>query len=101
MARPGRGGALNSGLAKTDSFMHLHLGFRAAAGELEGMGLGIHYSVVLDDFEDICKDNNMVIISIPTLLDPALAPEGHHVPHAYSANPNPNPNPNPNLQPQP
>ena len=30
---------------------------------------------VLDDFEDICKDNNMVIISIPTLLDPGLAPE--------------------------
>jgi hypothetical protein len=29
------------------------------------MGLGIHYSVVLDDFEDICKDNNMVIISTP------------------------------------
>ena len=50
-----------------------------------GMGLGIHYSVVLDDFEDICKDNNMVIISIPTLLDPGLAPEGHHVLHAYYA----------------
>ena len=49
------------------------------------MGLGIHYSVVLDDFEDICKDNNMVIISIPTLLDPGLAPEGHHVLHAYYA----------------
>ena len=64
--------------------MHLHIGFRAAEGELQamkacGMGLGIHYSVVLDDFEDICKDNNMVIISIPTLLDPGLAPEGHHV----------------------
>ena len=40
---------------------------------------------VLDDFEDICKDNNMVIISIPTLLDPGLAPEGHHVLHAYYA----------------
>ena len=26
VARPERGGALNSGLAKTDSFMHLHLG---------------------------------------------------------------------------
>ena len=88
--RPRQGGALNSGMAKTDSFMHLHIGFRAAEGELQamkacGMGLGIHYSVVLDDFEDICKDNNMVIISIPTLLDPGLAPEGHHVLHAYYA----------------
>ena len=39
------------------------------------------------------RDSNMVIISIPTLLDPGrfpgLAPEGHqhHVPHAYYAPP--------------
>ena len=44
--RPRQGGALNSGMEKTPSFMHLHIGFRAAEGELQGMGLGIHYSVV-------------------------------------------------------
>ena len=82
--RPGGGGALNAALEKTPSFMHLHLGFRAGEGELPD-GIGIHYSVVLDSFSDICRDNNMVIISIPTLLDPSLAPDGHHVLHAYYA----------------
>ena len=57
--------------------------------------------MILDDFNDIEKDNNMVIISIPTLLDPNMAPDGHHVRHAHSnppsANRNPSPNPNRNL----
>lgn len=86
--RPGGGGALNAALEKTPSFMHLHLGFRGGDGAGEEPlpdGLGIHYSVVLDSFSDICRDNNMVIISIPTLLDPSLAPDGHHVLHAYYA----------------
>ena len=56
--------------------------------------------MILDDFNDIEKDNNMVIISIPTLLDPNMAPDGHHVRHAHSnppsANRNPSPNPNTN-----
>ena len=86
--RPGGGGALNAALEKTPSFMHLHLGFRGGDGAGEEPlpdGLGIHYSVVLDSFSDICRDNNMVIISIPTLLDPSLAPDGHHVLRAYYA----------------
>ena len=36
-------------------------------------GVGIHYSVILDDFADILADNNMVIISIPPARDPAHA----------------------------
>ena len=36
--------------------MHLHLGFRGG-GLPEG--LGIHYSVVLDDFYDIEAEQNM------------------------------------------
>ena len=51
LGAPGGGGALNPGLEKTPSFMHLHLGFRG--GEGLPAGLGIHYSVVLDDFGDI------------------------------------------------
>ena len=60
--------------------MHLHLGFRGPLPD----GVGIHYSVILDDFADILADNNMVIISIPTALDPGLAPDSH-VLHAYYA----------------
>ena len=80
--RRGGGGALNSELAATPSFMHLHLGIRA-----DGLpeDIGIHYSVVLGPFDDIERERSMVIVSIPTILDPTLAPEGRHVVHAYYA----------------
>lgn len=87
-ARPGSGGPLNSALEMTPTFMHLHLGVdaaglsdaeRAARGEEP---LTIHYSVILDDFADIGAPQNMVIVSIPTVLDPSLAPPGKHVVHA-------------------
>jgi len=89
--RPGSGGALNTALEMTPSFMHLHLAIRSdgLAPESEGgtlpKPLTIHYSVILDDFSDICADRNMVIVSIPTILDRSLAPEGHHIVHAYYA----------------
>jgi phytoene dehydrogenase-like protein len=34
---------------------------------------------------DITAPQNMCNICIPSTLDPALAPEGHHVVHAYTA----------------
>jgi len=66
----------------TDSFMHLHLGIRA-----DGLpkDFDIHHSVVFDWDVGIAAPANMVIVSIPTVLDPSLAPEGHHVVHAYTA----------------
>lgn len=73
--RPGGGGALNSALELTPSFMHLHLAIRAV--DLPP-ALGIHYSVVLDSFESILGDANMVIISIPTILDPRCAEPRSH-----------------------
>jgi phytoene dehydrogenase-like protein len=84
--RPGSGGPLNTALEMTPSFMHLHLGVRAdgmaEAAAAAGGPLRIHYSVVLDDFSAILADRNMVIVSIPTVLDPSLAPAGHHLVHA-------------------
>ena len=82
--RPRAGGALNAALPTTPSFMHLHLGLGNGKGALPE-GVGIHYSVLLDGLDDIEAERNMVIISIPTLLDPSLAPEGKHVLHAYYA----------------
>ena len=81
--RPRAGGALNAALPTTPSFMHLHLGLRGGDGW--PADLGIHYSVLLDGLRDIEGEQNMVIISIPTLLDPGLAPDGKHVLHAYYA----------------
>jgi phytoene dehydrogenase-like protein len=65
---------------QAESIVHLHLG-------IDGTGLpedlGIHH-VVLRSW-DVTGPQNMVNISIPSTLDPGLAPAGHHVIHAYTA----------------
>ncbi|XP_020230672.1 prolycopene isomerase, chloroplastic isoform X2 [Cajanus cajan] len=63
-----------------DSFMHLHLGFDA-----EGIrsDLGIHHIVVNEWERGVDADQNVVLISIPSVLSPNLAPPGKHVLHAY------------------
>ncbi|KAL4649816.1 hypothetical protein ACB092_01G042300 [Castanea dentata] len=63
-----------------ESFMHLHLGFDA-----EGIreDLGIHHIVVNDWERGVDADQNVVLISIPSVLSPDLAPPGKHVLHAY------------------
>ncbi|WP_066381635.1 phytoene desaturase family protein [Anabaena sp. CA = ATCC 33047] len=66
-----------------ESFMHLHLGIRA-----EGLdNLTGHHVVVHDSSEDISKPGNTCMISIPSVWDKNLAPEGHHVVHAYTLEP--------------
>ncbi|XP_045817620.1 prolycopene isomerase, chloroplastic-like [Trifolium pratense] len=63
-----------------ESFMHLHLGFDA-----EGIrsDLGIHHIVVNDWERGVDADQNVVLISVPSVLSPNLAPIGKHVLHAY------------------
>ncbi|KAG5185959.1 amine oxidase [Tribonema minus] len=67
----------------TASFNHLHLGIDAAG--LEELKLNIHYTVINTWDEPIDAPLNMVIVSIPTVLDPGLAPPGKHAVHAYMA----------------
>ncbi|ARV58713.1 all-trans-retinol 13,14-reductase [Nostocales cyanobacterium HT-58-2] len=66
-----------------DSFMHLHLGIRAEGLE----NLTGHHVVVHDTSKDITVPGNTCMISIPTVWDAILAPEGHHVVHAYTLEP--------------
>jgi carotene isomerase len=63
-----------------DSFMHLHLGIRAAGLE----NLTGHHVVVHDSSQDITASGNTCMISIPSVWDKTLALEGHHVVHAYT-----------------
>ncbi|MGH1395535.1 MAG: phytoene desaturase family protein [Trichormus sp.] len=66
-----------------ESFMHLHLGIRA-----DGLdNLTGHHVVVHDSREDITTPGNTCMISIPSVWDKNLAPEGHHVVHAYTLEP--------------
>lgn len=66
----------------TGSFMHLHLGIPKDG--LDETDMELHYSVLNFD-KDITAEQNLVIISIPTIVDPTLAPEGYHIIHAYTA----------------
>jgi phytoene dehydrogenase-like protein len=62
------------------SFLHLHLGIDA-----EGLaGLECHYITVRDWSEGIESPQNVIVLSIPSVLDPSLAPPGKHVIHAYT-----------------
>ena len=72
--------------AECPSFMHLHVGF-SAEGLKEAMGgkeLLCHYMVVNTWETGVDSEQNLVLISIPSVLDPSMAPEGMHALHAYT-----------------
>jgi len=62
------------------SFMHLHSGIDGA----NLPDLACHYIVVNDWDQGVTAPQNVVLISIPSVLDPSLAPSGKHVIHAYT-----------------
>ena len=63
-----------------ESFMHLHLGIDAQ----DLPPLQCHYIVVNDWEQGVTAPQNVVVVSIPTVLDPSLAPPGKHVVHVYT-----------------
>jgi carotene isomerase len=64
-----------------DSFMHLHLGIDATGIRSD---LSCHYIVVNDWEMGINAPQNVVVISIPSVLDSSLAPPGKHTIHVYT-----------------
>ncbi len=64
-----------------DSFMHLHLGIDATNLPSD---LDCHYIVVNDWEKGVSAPQNVVVMSIPSVLDPKLAPPGKHVIHVYT-----------------
>ena len=62
------------------SFLHWHLGLRGN----DLAHLPIHHVWVGDWQRGIGAERNMVVLSMPSLLDPSLAPAGHHVLHGYT-----------------
>jgi len=69
-----------SGTEMCESFMHLHLGIDATDLPKD---LEIHHIYVEDWSRGVTAEQNMVLVSIPSVLDPSMAPEGKHVIHAY------------------
>ena len=67
-------------IEKCDSFLHLHLGFDSSGLE----NIPIH-TIWVDKWErGITAERNIVVFSIPSVLDPNMAPEGKHVLHGYT-----------------
>ncbi len=62
---------------KSPSFLNLHLGVKA---QLLPVGTECHHILV----EDWDKMEETIFVSIPTLLDPGLAPAGYHIIHTFT-----------------
>jgi phytoene dehydrogenase-like protein len=63
------------------SFLHWHLGLR---GGEELADLPIHHVWVGDWQRGITAERNVAVLSMPSLLDAAMAPAGHQVLHGYT-----------------
>lgn len=64
-----------------ESFMHLHLGIDASNIRSD---LQCHYIYVKDWELGITAPQNLVLISIPSVMDSSLAPTGKHSIHVYT-----------------
>ena len=62
------------------SFLSVHLGVDAAVIPPESDC----HQIMLDDWADLEAPNGTLFLSIPTLLDPSLAPPGRHILHTFT-----------------
>ena len=62
------------------SFLSLHLGVKA---DLIPEGTHVHH-LLLERWEEIEAEQGTVFVSMPSLLDPSLAPAGHHIVHTFT-----------------
>ncbi len=65
---------------QSPSFLSLHLGIKA-----ESLPVGIEcHHVLLENWDDMETEQGTIFVSIPTLLDPSLAPDGNHIIHTFT-----------------
>jgi len=69
---------------KAPSFFSLHLGVRADALPNGGNGLDVHH-IILEDWKKLEDPHGLVFVSMPSIIDPSVAPPGRHVVHAFTA----------------
>lgn len=65
---------------KSPSFLSLHLGVEA---DLLPSGTDCHH-ILLEDWDRMEAEQGTIFVSIPTLLDPSLAPSDRHIIHAFT-----------------
>ena len=65
---------------KCNSFLHIHLGFNS-----EGLKNIPLHSIWVDDWsKGITAERNVVVLSIPSVVDQTMAPENKHILHGYT-----------------
>ena len=62
------------------SFLSLHLGVRA---DLIPAGTHCHH-LLLEEWSRMEDEQGVIFVSMPSLLDPDLAPAGHHIVHTFT-----------------
>lgn len=65
---------------KSPSFLSLHMGVEA---NVLPAGTECHH-ILLENWEKMEAPEGTIFVSIPTLLDPNLAPAGYHIIHAFT-----------------
>ena len=67
-------------IPKCKSFLHIHLGFNG-----EGLkNIPLHSIWVNDWSKGISAERNVAVLSIPSVLDPTMAPANKHILHGYT-----------------
>ena len=62
------------------SFVSIHLG---VAKEIIDENLNCHH-IIVENWDELENEKGVIFISIPTLLDSSLAPNGKHIIHAFT-----------------
>lgn len=65
---------------KSPSFLSLHLGVKA---KVIPQQTECHH-ILLEDWQEMEAEQGTIFVSIPTLLNPELAPENYHIIHAFT-----------------
>ena len=65
---------------KSPSFLNLHLGVKA---DVLPSGTDCHH-ILVEDWDNMEATEQTIFVSIPTLLDPDLAPAGYHIIHSFT-----------------
>lgn len=65
---------------KSPSFLSLHMGVKA---EVLPAKTECHH-ILLEEWQKMADSEGTIFVSIPTLLDPDLAPKGYHIIHAFT-----------------
>ncbi len=62
------------------SFVSIHLGVEK---NLISKNFNCHH-IIVEDWDELENEKGVIFVSIPTLLDSSLAPEGKHIVHAFT-----------------